>query len=308
MAIKYNGENALTFLLTLINSKFKTKVDKVEGKGLSTNDFTTELLNKLNGIAAGANKYTHPTQAMGAKTSGLYKVTIDGSGHITAVTEVAKTDITALGIPGQDTTYVVATSALDGLLSKEDKAKLDGIAENANNYTHPSYTAKSSGFYKITVDATGHVSAVATVTKADITNLGIPGSVPTISTDIEADAASDAKTASPKAVKTYVDGKISSTYKPGGSIAFADLPALTAANSGMVYNLTDNFTTTASFVEGAGNTYPAGTNVAIVYTTGGYKYDVLAGFVDLSDYAKTADFVEFTNEEVQAIWDSVFAS
>ena len=308
MAIKYNGENALTFLLTLINSKFKTKVDKVEGKGLSTNDFTTELLNKLNGIAAGANKYTHPTQAMGAKTSGLYKVTIDGSGHITAVTEVAKTDITALGIPGQDTTYVVATSALDGLLSKEDKAKLDNIAENANNYTHPSYTAKSSGFYKITVDATGHVSAVAAVTKADITNLGIPGSVPTISTDIEADATSDAKTASPKAVKTYVDGKISSTYKPGGSIAFADLPALTAANSGMVYNLTDNFTTTASFVEGAGNTYPAGTNVAIIYTTGGYKYDVLAGFVDLSDYAKTADFVEFTNEEVQAIWDSVFAS
>ncbi len=308
MAIKYNGENALTFLLTLINSKFKTKVDKVDGKGLSTNDFTTALLNKLNGIAEGANKYTHPTQAMGAKTSGLYKVTIDGSGHITAVTEVVKADITALGIPGQDTTYVVATSALDGLLSKEDKAKLDGIAKNANNYTHPSYTAKSSGFYKITVDATGHVSAVSAVTKADITNLGIPGSVPTISTDIEADATSNAKTASPKAVKTYVDGKISSTYKPGGSIAFADLPALTAANSGMVYNLTDNFTTTASFVEGAGNTYPAGTNVAIVYTTGGYKYDVLAGFVDLSDYAKTADFVEFTNEEVQAIWDSVFAS
>ena len=308
MAIKYNGENALTFLLTLINSKFKTKVDKVDGKGLSSNDFTTTLKDKLDGIAEGANKYTHPTQAMGAKSSGLYKVTIDGSGHITAVTEVAKTDITALGIPGQDTTYVVATSTLDGLLSKEDKAKLDNIAENANNYTHPSYTAKSSGFYKITVDATGHVSAVSAVTKADITNLGIPGSIPTISTDIEADATSDAKTASPKAVKTYVDGKISSTYKPGGSIAFADLPALTAANSGMVYNLTDNFTTTASFVEGAGNTYPAGTNVAVIYTTGGYKYDVLSGFVDLSDYAKTSDFVEFTNEEIQAIWDNLFTS
>lgn len=310
MAIKYNGENALTFLLTLINSKFKTKVDKVDGKGLSSNDFTTTLKNKLDGIAEGANKYTHPTQAMGAKTSGLYKVTIDGSGHITAVTEVAKADITALGIPGQDTTYVVATSALDGLLSKEDKAKLDGIAENANNYTHPTQSmgAKSSGFYKITVDTYGHITAVTAVNKTDITNLGIPGSVPTISTDIEADGNSDAKTASPKAVKTYVDGKISSTYKPGGSIAFADLPALTAANSGMVYNLTDNFTTTASFVEGAGNNYPAGTNVAIVYTTGGYKYDVLAGFVDLSDYAKTADFVEFTNEEVQAIWDSVFTS
>ena len=41
-------------------------------------------------------------------------------------------------------------------------------------YTHPSYTAKSSGFYKVTVDATGHVSATTAVTKADITGLGIP--------------------------------------------------------------------------------------------------------------------------------------
>ena len=36
------------------------KVDKVSGKGLSTNDFTAALLSKLNGIAEGANKYTHP--------------------------------------------------------------------------------------------------------------------------------------------------------------------------------------------------------------------------------------------------------
>ena len=34
------------------------KVDKVEGKGLSANDFTTELKNKLNGIEAGAQVNT----------------------------------------------------------------------------------------------------------------------------------------------------------------------------------------------------------------------------------------------------------
>lgn len=283
MAINYNGNNSLTFLLQLLKTKFGTKVDKVEGKGLSTNDFTTELKNKLDGIAANANNYSHPTHT--AAASGFYKVTVDNLGHVTAVTAVKKEDITGLGIPGQDTTY-----------------------------THPSdgpSGGATSGLYKITVNAQGHVTAVTAVKKEDITGLGIPGSqptVPTISTDISADATSDAKTASPKAVKTYVDGKISSTYKPGGSIAFADLPALTAANSGMVYNLTDNFTTTASFIEGAGNTYPAGTNVAIVYTTSGYKYDVLAGFVDLSDYAKTADFHELSNNEVQSIWDSVFTS
>lgn len=33
--------------------------------------------------------------------------------------------------------YENATVEQDGLMSKEDKAKLDGVAENANNYTHP---------------------------------------------------------------------------------------------------------------------------------------------------------------------------
>ena len=42
-------------------------------------------------------------------------------------------------------------------------------------YKHPSYTARSSGLYKITVDASGHVNAVDSVTKDDITALGIPG-------------------------------------------------------------------------------------------------------------------------------------
>lgn len=41
-------------------------------------------------------------------------------------------------------------------------------------YTHPTYTAKSVGLYKVTVDDTGHVSATTVVTKDDITALGIP--------------------------------------------------------------------------------------------------------------------------------------
>ena len=60
-------------------------------------------------------------------------------------------------------------------MSASDKTKLDGIASGANKYTHPSYTARSSGLYKVTVDAQGHVSNVSAVTKDDITALGIPG-------------------------------------------------------------------------------------------------------------------------------------
>lgn len=98
---------------------------KEDGKGLSTNDFTNELLAKLNGIADEANKYVHPTHE--AHTAGFYKVTVDAEGHVTAVAAVEKADITALGIPGQDTQYEAATSEADGLMSKEDKAKLDGM-------------------------------------------------------------------------------------------------------------------------------------------------------------------------------------
>lgn len=67
-----------------------------------------------------------------------------------------------------------ATTNIAGLMSTSDKTKLDGIATGANNYTHPSYTAKNNGLYKVTVDGTGHVSAATAVTKSDITALGIP--------------------------------------------------------------------------------------------------------------------------------------
>ena len=43
----------------------------------------------------------------------------------------------------------------DNNFSDADKTKLDGIAEGANNYTHPSHTAAASGFYKVTVDELG---------------------------------------------------------------------------------------------------------------------------------------------------------
>ena len=91
-------------------------------------------------------------------------------------------------------------------------------------------------------------------------------------------------------VKNEVDSKLSSTYKAKGSVAFASLPALIAANEGNVYNVTDAFTTTSDFVEGSGKSYPAGTNVVIVNTTGTTnKYDVLSGFVDLSGYLTSSD-------------------
>lgn len=84
---------------TTLTTELAKKVDKVNGKLLSSNDYTTAEKNKLAGIAESANKYVHPTSAAGAKTSGLYKITTDANGHVTAATAVGKADITALGVP-----------------------------------------------------------------------------------------------------------------------------------------------------------------------------------------------------------------
>lgn len=87
------------------------KVDKISGKGLSTNDYTTEEKNKLKAIAAEANKYVHPTYT--AHSSGLYKITVDATGHVSSVTLVTKDDITALGIPAQDTVYTLPKATVN---------------------------------------------------------------------------------------------------------------------------------------------------------------------------------------------------
>lgn len=75
-------------------------------------------------------------------------------------------------------------------------------------------------------------------------------------------------------------------YKPSGSIYFAALPSLVADNVGNVYDIKDDFTTTADFLEGAGRPYKAGTNVAIVDNgtaqTPDIKYDVMSASIDTS--------------------------
>lgn len=74
--------------------------------------------------------YTHPAHA--AKSAGLYKVTVDAEGHVSAAEAVTKTDITSLGIPAQDTTYTdVTAGGASGLMTGADKTKMDGIAVGA---------------------------------------------------------------------------------------------------------------------------------------------------------------------------------
>lgn len=101
-----------------------------------------------------------------------------------------------------------------------------------------------------------------------------------IGTNEAAIATLNADASSAGSVDYKISQAIASTYKVQGAKAFADLETATKT-VGFVYNISDAFTTTEAFVEGAGKSYPAGTNV--VWTEAGW--DCLAGTYDLSGFA-----------------------
>lgn len=157
----------------------------------ATNDKVTIGITKANVTSALGytppttdTKYTHPSYT--ARPQGLYKTTVDDKGHVSAVTAVTKTDITALGIPGQDTTYGTAGSGLglvksggdvsisSGVITVNDDSHnhvignvdgLQGILDGKapTSHTHSNY-ANQNAFSNITVGETTIVADTATDT------------------------------------------------------------------------------------------------------------------------------------------------
>lgn len=130
---------------------------------------------------------------------------------------------------------------------------------------------------------TGSANGTISVDGDDVAVKGLGSAAYKDVTSTYSDTGTDPVTGT--AVKSAIDAAISSVYKPAGSVTYASLPTPAKAVEGNVYNVTDAFTTDSRFVEGAGKEYPAGTNIVIINTTGTtYKFDVLAGIVDLSNY------------------------
>lgn len=93
-----------------------TYVKKDGSKVLSTEDFTTELKNKLDGVADNANNYVHPSDA--------------GNKHIPAggsSGQILKWSAAGTATWGAEKSYSEATTGAAGLMSAADKTKLDGI-------------------------------------------------------------------------------------------------------------------------------------------------------------------------------------
>ena len=109
--------------------------------------------------------------------------------------------------------------------------------------------------------------------------------------------------ATTSSVNTLISQAVSTVYTPKGSLA--DISTIdtvsTTGKVGDVYNISSAFVTTASFIEGAGKSYPAGTNIVLVEVEDAKKWDVLAGSVDLSGYVKASEMVAITPAEINEI-------
>lgn len=186
-----------------LQTNLGNKVDKVTGKGLSTEDYTTTEKNKLAGIEANANNYTLP-KASGTVLGGIKigkNLNIDENGVVSA-TDTNTTYTTMKGatsstagtsglVPApqqgqqnsflkgdgtwgtvESAAYGEATQDQSGLMSANDKKKLDNIEANANNYTLPVATTTRLGGVKagnnITISGDGTISATDTNTTYEV--------------------------------------------------------------------------------------------------------------------------------------------
>lgn len=111
----------------------------------------------------GNTAYTHAVAKGSAFGSGLYKITTNAQGHVTAATAVTKSDITALGIPGQDTntTYSVMGAATasaagtQGLVPAPAAGKQSQYLRGDGTWATPTNTTYSAA----TTSAAGLMSA-----------------------------------------------------------------------------------------------------------------------------------------------------
>ena len=301
---KYLDSNGLLYFWQKIKTQLGNKVDKVDGKGLSTNDYTTDEKTKLAGIAEGANKTVVDSTLSDNSSNPVQNSTVKAALDAKAA---------------KDHTHADATTSTSGFMSGADKKKLDAIDEGATKITIDSALSDTSTnpvqnkVVKSAIDAkAGKSTTLAgygitdayTETEVDTALAKKANTATTLAgygigdayTKTEVDTAVDAKAAKATSLsgygitdaytKTEIDNKLTSAMRyKGEKETYADLPT-TGNVTGDVWNIA-----TADATHGI----KAGDNVAWNGTT----WDVLSGLMDLSSYLKADSVV--TNDDIDTI-------
>lgn len=269
-----------------VKNQLTSQNTAISGKA-SSSDLTTHAGNTTVHITSSERTtWNNKQNAISATNKISADYIIDGTTNkVVSATEKsawnAKADSSDLTAHTENTDIHITATERTNWNAKVDSSTLS--SHTGNTTVHITATERSTWNGKQNALSSTQLANIAAVpNKANISD--VPTKLSDLTDDLDV------------ASKSYVDSKVLSGVRHQGSIAFASLPALTEANINKCYNITDAFTTTSDFLEGAGHDYPAGTNVMIVESGNSYKYDAKAGWYDLSVYCQTSALdTELTN-------------
>lgn len=268
------------------NTDLAKKVDKVEGKGLSTNDYTTAEKTKLAGIADGAQANIIES----VKVNGVASTVTDKAVDITVPTKLS--ELTNDGDFVTDADYVHT----DKNFTAADKTKLDGISTGA----------QANVLEGIKVNGTA-----ATITNK-IAEITTPSKVSELTNDSGFQTAAQVTTTVTNATKDFItgtqaDSKISTALADYATeeyvkeqVADINKKEVVTATSQMTDTNTIYLMANGSSEEN--NIYDEYIVIKSGETTTVEKIGTTE--VDLTNYLKTTDLVAITNAEI----DTIFAS
>lgn len=245
------NNTGLERLWSKITAKLDLKVDKVNGKGLSTNDYTTTEKNKLAGIATGATKTVVDTALSSSSTNPVQN-------------KVVNTAISNLNTLVGDT--AVSTQITNAVANKVDKVSGKGLS--TNDYTTAEKNKLSgidAGANKTIVDnvlSTTSTNPVQNkVVNTAISNLNTLVGDKSVSSQISTAIASKADTGHTHTKSEVGLGNVDNTADADKSVKYATSAGSAASVTGVVNiehggtgNTTRDLALTALFAGGSGET------------------------------------------------------
>ena len=309
-----------------IQSQLNNKVDKIEGKGLSTNDYTTEEKTKLSGIEEGANKTIVDDNLSSTSTNPVQNKIVDAN------FASLKTYI--------DTQDSKLYNDLEEYIATEDEKVLETVGTGLSNYDTTIQAQLSNKVDKVegkdlsTNDLTDDLLTKLNNTATKVEEIATVGGEPNIIEVIKRNGT--ALTVTDKAVDISVPTNNNQLTNGAGYITGIDNSDVIEALGFTPYNATNpnNYQTasevTAAINDAIGNitgisyevvtSLPTTGEAGIIYliSNSGSNPNIYDEYiyangsfekigttdVDLSNYVQETDLIAITNSEIDTIWES----
>ena len=290
--LKVVGTSALQQNITETKTRLNTKVDKVEGKGLSQNDFTNTLKDKLDGIAEGAQVNVIEKIRVNSSILPVSSKTVD-LGKMAVKDEIAEADLaSALATKINGKANAATTLSGYGITDAYTKTEANGLLDAKAPLASPALTGNptaptaTTGDNSTSIATTAFVKTACDAIKADMSSAFKFKGVVADLTELE--AITNPSNGDVYQVTNPGTGKTNAEYAYNGSAwvelgtevdlsGYAPLasPAFTGAPTAPTPSASDNSTKIAT--------------TAYVQT-------------ELANFIETDDIVEITASEVTAMW------